>query len=571
MKDIDIRSSLAEALRTADEHDLPPEVTQQWEPVECLGHSEHSETLLLRSKSDGSKAVLKLLRNTAKEEGLARSFSDFNHPSLPKTIHVYESDDRCCILREYVEGIPLSESATPLDQDTAVRIAVSLCDALTCLHSLQPPLIHRDLKPENVILRPDGTPVLIDFSIARQYSRDAENDTCVMGTKPFAPPEQYGFRQTDCRSDIYALGVLTEWMLTGTVRADDHAADIKDARLKRIVAKCTAFSPDDRYRSADAVKKALTDRRRQKRPVLWIALLGLLSLCGLAAIFLMTAPKAITFTEPLIEKAVRVMLGVSDTERLTEADLKKVTGLYIFGSCICTGEDAFYAAAGEWYSSPAREKGALVSLEDVRLLPSLKTLMIAANGITDISPLTVLTDLEKIEFKHNAIRDISPLTGLGKLYSVGLNDNPLSDISPLMKLPGLRFLDLCDVSSYDPAVIGELGDLEFLDISNRTDSWRYLGARRVRELKLGWTSLSSLEALSGITGLERLGIEHTAVTGLEGIEQHTGLSYLRMSGCPVDDLTPLLSLENLETLVLDASQRAAAEALGAVRFTIQYE
>lgn len=571
MKSFNVTASLKEALSETEELMLPDAFSEEWEPMECLGHSDHCETLLLRSRKNSDKAVLKLIHTPPEDDGLADKLRALRHKGLPTVLAVCMNADRLCILREYIEGTALSDTDCRFSPDETVRIILQLCDILGYLHSLTPPLIHRDVKPENILLRPDGTVTLIDFGIARLFSETTEKDTRVMGTENFAPPEQYGFRQTDCRSDLYALGMVMGWMLTGSFRSEDFA-NIPSKPLRKIIGRCTAFSPEARYASAADIKKALLRLQRPGRAPLWIAAcLFCLLLVGAGLFMGREHPKTVAFTEPLIERAVRQMLGVSPEDPLTAEQLAAVEGLYIFGDAVAVDQDGFYTAAGNWYASSTKAHGPITQLTDASLLPSLRFVMVAANHITDISPLSGLSSLEKIEFKHNSIQDISPLKGLAQLSSVGLNDNPMTDISPLLSLPALRFLDLCDASSYDPAVIEGLADMEFLDVSNRTDSWCHLGARRIRDLRLGWTGLDSLDALSGIIGLERLSIEHTGVTSLSCIEQHQELTYLRMSGCAADDLSPLLSLPKLETLVIDETLRSAAESLGSVPFNITYE
>lgn len=234
-------------------------------------------------------------------------------------------------------------------------------------------------------------------------------------------------------------------------------------------------------------------------------------------------------------------------------------------------EEAFYEAADHWYAGGSRHRGTITRLTDVALLPNLRRVMIAANEIEDILPLSELTNLEKVELKHDRVCDIAPLKDLKKLCSVGLNDNPVTDVTVLLTLPALCYLDLCDASDYDAAGLEGLHDMELLDISNRTDSGRYLGAKRVRDLRMGWTNLESLDPLIGVTGLERLSIEHTRVTSLEGIERYTALNYLRLSGCEVKDLSLLRQLPELKTLVIDSARRGDVEALGEVSFEVLYE
>ena len=571
MNEQDMKTRLAEALTGADDGSLPPEVLTDWEPTERLGRSEHSETLLVRNRKSGERAVAKLLKGEMTPR-LAETLRGLSHPALPKVLAVIPGEERTCILRAWVEGTPLADSGRAFTPTETADVAAQLCAVLGYLHALTPPVIHRDVKPENIILGKGGRVTLIDFGIARLYQGDAENDTRVMGTERYAPPEQYGFHQTDQRSDLYALGVVMGWMLTGSARTEDHAA-IPDPALRRIVQRCTAFDPQDRYPSAAALKKALRSRGKSRRKGWLIAAAAcvLVLIAGLCVLAVRPMVQPVTFTEPLIEQAVRLALGKSDDAPLTAKELNAVEGLYIFGNAVCADQDSFYSAASSWYASDTKARGPITSLEDVKQLPNLRFMLIAANHLTDLSPLSGLTKLEKVEFKHNSIAEITPLKGLNRLSYVGLNDNPVTDISPLAALPNLRYLDLCDASSYDPGVIGSLGDFDSLNISNRTDSWMYLGTRTVHDLRLGWSGIDTLDALAGVSGLIHLEIEHTGITDLSGIEAHTELAYLRITDDAITDLSPLLKLPKLETLVIGEELREAAEGLGAVHFAIQYE
>jgi serine/threonine protein kinase len=108
------------------------------------------------------------------------------------------------------------------------------------------------VKPENVVLRPNGQAVLVDLNISRKVS-NAERDTMIMGTVGYASPEQLGLTQSDARTDIYACGVLLNVMLTGKHPSEQLAR----GRAGRIVRRCTAVNPDDRYPSAKRLAMAL--------------------------------------------------------------------------------------------------------------------------------------------------------------------------------------------------------------------------------------------------------------------------------------------------------------------------
>lgn len=171
-----------------------------------------------------------------------------------KTLHV---------LMEYIKGPSLEEyvaSAGP-GVDALRKVALSLCRTVHDLHTrLEAPLIHRDLKPSNIIMSERG-PVVIDYGISRVWHQDAESDTSCFATRCYAPPEQFGFGQTDERSDVYALGKIFYFCLTGehppnvcTAKACKEAGI--DEGFAAVIAKTCSFNPTDRYASARALARA---------------------------------------------------------------------------------------------------------------------------------------------------------------------------------------------------------------------------------------------------------------------------------------------------------------------------
>ena len=192
--------------------------------------------------------------------------------------------------------------------------------------------------------------------------------------------------------------------------------------------------------------------------------------------------------------------------------------------------------------------------------------------LSDISTLSGMKHLNKVEFKHNSIRFISCLAGMEKLNYVGINDNPVKELSPLIQCPQLAYLDVCDVHRYDPVVFAQLGDFQYLDIANRTQSYHYLGQKRIVSLRAAWTGMNTLDELSGVTGLEELDISHTPVSDLAPITVHQGLRRLNMASTAVRDLTPLLDLPELESVTLSKGMKEAAEqSLSGAGFEIKYE
>jgi hypothetical protein len=182
-------------------------------------------------------------------------------PGIPKIHYLKETDGVLVIIEDFIHGRTYEDirHEKALDTVDVVWVAWSLCRILEPLHGLVPPVIHRDIKPSNVMLSADGVVKLIDFNAARLYKADVGEDTSKLGTVGFAAPEQFGFTQTDARTDIYALGVFMNVLLTG-MRPNDL---LTQGPLRPIIKKCVEFSPQNRYQSIDALEAAL--RRLDKK------------------------------------------------------------------------------------------------------------------------------------------------------------------------------------------------------------------------------------------------------------------------------------------------------------------
>lgn len=185
----------------------------------------------------------------------------FTH--LPFILDCHMNDQATVVVMEHVNGQTLADVV--YERDPGVRLAAemfpALCDAVSELHeSFDPPIIHRDLKPSNIMVR-NGVPVIIDFGIAREMRESAEADTTHLGTREYAPPEQYGYEQTTVRSDVYALGLLLYYLLVEqTPTAKVIRKRFEDPRipveLQRVMTYATAFDPKERYESATELKTA---------------------------------------------------------------------------------------------------------------------------------------------------------------------------------------------------------------------------------------------------------------------------------------------------------------------------
>jgi tRNA A-37 threonylcarbamoyl transferase component Bud32 len=278
------RTDVTDFLNEFDENGFPPDFLDDYELLECLSHNEINETFLIKSRTDGAKRIVKCYRKDSyvAEDTESDILSQLHHEGLPQYVSSYENDDAVFVIREFVTGVSLDEymDGRVLSLNEVLSISKQLCDILAYLHGQKPPIIHRDIKPGNIIIN-NGKITLIDFSISRKYSNEATADTIYIGTKEFSPPEQFGFSQTDNRSDIYAFGVLLCYLLTGGTDLKRIGQTVENKRLRRIIMKCTAFSPDRRYKDIGALKRALRDlegiRRYKKHLIAAAAVIVVLS------------------------------------------------------------------------------------------------------------------------------------------------------------------------------------------------------------------------------------------------------------------------------------------------------
>lgn len=183
---------------------------------------------------------------------------------FPSIVEWWSENGEVYLIEEYIAGKTLRDMIKDGNLTFAeiMDYMIMLCDAMDYLHCHVPKLVHRDIKPENIIIDKEKKLKLIDFDALRCYKSGMECDTVLMGTRNYAPPEQFGFRQTDERSDIYSAGT-TLLELHDTVSTGKW----ENAQIQKIVDKATRFEPDKRYQNAKEMKKDL--QKIQKRKVNW--------------------------------------------------------------------------------------------------------------------------------------------------------------------------------------------------------------------------------------------------------------------------------------------------------------
>ena len=175
---------------------------------------------------------------------------------VPAVKECVADDGKLIVVEEYVQGRSLKQVLDEqglLNEEQAYNIAVQLADILVRLHQLEPAIVHRDIKPSNIIIEKNGHVNLIDFNAARHVNADKNEDTRMLGTVYFAAPEQFGFGQSDERTDIYGLGATINYIMTG----DKPGAGIAECRFSDILKKCLMVDAKDRYQSAAELRGVL--------------------------------------------------------------------------------------------------------------------------------------------------------------------------------------------------------------------------------------------------------------------------------------------------------------------------
>lgn len=208
---------------------------------------------LLRDRKTGRICVSKKIDITLEDVITFRRMNVSVY--FPRVLDVVRKEECFEIVEEYVEGITLEEYMMDeaLGKEEAVQFACQICEALSCLHNALPMIVYRDLKPENIMVTVDKEIRLIDFHISRQYQEGKNRDTVLMGTAGYAAPEQFGFFQTDNRTDIYSFGVLFNYMLTGKM----PSVKIAEGKYGEIIRKCIEVDPRRRFQRVEEIMKEL--------------------------------------------------------------------------------------------------------------------------------------------------------------------------------------------------------------------------------------------------------------------------------------------------------------------------
>ena len=226
----------------------------------------HQNIDLVRNNFTGQLMIRRI--SPSEDYPVLRTLCGIRHRNLMELYDVIWQDGVCISLCEFINGTSPAtqvESYQLYDVKSAKRILCQICDGLTELHKQG--IVHRDIKPENIMITNDGTVKIIDYSISRLIKPDKRKDTTVLGTAGYASPEQFGFAQTSGKADIYACGVLLNYLLTGKLPNEE----LHQGVLKTVIEQCIEIDESKRFRSASELKSVLLghkiNTRRPFRPL----------------------------------------------------------------------------------------------------------------------------------------------------------------------------------------------------------------------------------------------------------------------------------------------------------------
>ncbi|WP_162921725.1 serine/threonine protein kinase [Listeria costaricensis] len=227
----------------------------QYQILDILSDNE-KKVELVKNKLTGQFAVKKHL--PLNYLPILEKIKQISSQYLPKIEVICQTDTDLIVYEEFIHGTDLAKELTsvgPFPESRVLKVMTMLTAALGELHDQG--IIHRDIKPSNIMISADGILKLIDFDASRKYQAQKERDTINLGTIGYAAPEQFGFAQTDMRSDVYSCGIVMWEMLTGQSLIDSEAANTP---LKKIAFKAAAFDPAQRYQTITQLQMALAEQ-----------------------------------------------------------------------------------------------------------------------------------------------------------------------------------------------------------------------------------------------------------------------------------------------------------------------
>lgn len=562
---------------------LPESLGGHFELLACIHVTEMHVSFLLLEKNTREKYLLKrgvagqMCSLDIEKEQLERISRLAGQSELKLTYWV--EDGKEYLLRKYIEGQNLEEylERHPVLKITEVMdIAIQICRILNELHKMHPPIIHRDIKPQNLILDRYGLVHLIDFETSRNFDESKKRDTRFYGTETTAAPEQYGYAQTDARTDIYAFGKVLCYLLTGDYQVESCRKE--SGRLYAIAAKCCAFDPKERYQTIAEVEKLLLKEQKRnesdgkkklRRNLGYAAAFVLIFATGI----FMGRYLVLQQVETLVQDAVQKQLALQDRKEAEagsgqsgEANAGSGTGSGQSGSIQSggrtaeAGEDLLLLAAAESLNKET------VTEKDFKDIVRIAVIGTTVYGMTENFEWDEIVhhDEEYVNNRdHGTITDISILGKMENLSEVYLYNQDITDIEALAGLP-IRKLYLSGNQIEDFRVIEQLPNLRELCITK--NPVRYLPdftkCEGLAKLIMNENTFTDLECLKA-SSVEQMSIRKLNVVNGDYtfLEEMPELTKLLVWDPGTEIVGQIACLTNLKHLELFCYRRADLEFL----------
>lgn len=592
---------------------LPAFLRETYQVLSCTYSRKDKECYLVRDKKTNETYILKFGQYTEERAPLNDEHDRMQllSAALPDEYtgsKYWREGDTEYLLRPYIQGMNLEqyqECHHTLPLPEVLDIGIGICDSVSKLHSLRPCVLHRDIKPQNLIIDNNGHIHLIDFETAREYKENKSKDTVFLGTEGNAAPEQYGFSQTDVRSDVYGIGKVLEYLYEENKdsRTWAHYPAREKQQLQKLIQTATAFDPKNRYQHVLKLRSALKqilcriDVLSSKRH----RVMGLINLAVAAALVVITlfvadrfhdsaengptednsvpfytesteteVPKAeeengedlpaeeeqiITF-DGTVEHAAALTL---EKESLSPKAYDQITRIAVVGNQVYYSDTDLETLEDMVYSHDFGSEIVNGGIDDISIVSKMKNLrevFFCNQKITDITPLKGL-DIEKLYLSGNEISDFSAVESMGNLTTLYMVDNPVSVLPDLKKCRLLTKLNLSGNTYNDLEVLRDtgIGTLYITEIYVKNKNFQVL--KEMKNLSFLYTSTNQKEVyevipdLTGLTGLALWG-------GYDGsdlsiIKNMPELKNLFVMGDSIKRMDGIENASSMENLCIDGT------------------
>ena len=585
---------------------LPVFLQDGYSVLSCYYEQEEKSCYLLQKKETKEKYIVKCRKEREDRDSLQKEYEELGrlaerYPNLYQRAALHKADGYVYLLRTYIEGKNLEEYVAEdpyLRLERQLEILEEICQAVARLHAMDPVILHRDMKPQNLILDAGGHVHLIDFETAREYDGTKKKDTVFFGTEGSAAPEQYGYAQTDVRTDVFGIGKIAEYLYEEYQVGYDP---LTEKRMQRIIKKATAFDPADRYQNVQALLLAIRNVRRQtergenkwlKAVVAIESIVLLLVLAGV--LFFWTGFQktknmeeedyAATIAEqqikqqdesaedlsaqadseeivtlegdPLLLQAIRETAGSNE---VTKRMLSGITRIAVIGDQIYTEETPVEDLENIVYQDGFNDgmvNGGITDLSVLTNLPNLKEVFLCNQKISDISPLQELP-IEGLYVCGNQIKDFSPVEKMQELSTLYLVDNPVGKMPQLSGCTKLTRLALCgnDYETLDFLQGSSVCNLYAMGIYVEDESFGVLSTMQsLTELYTGSEQKQFYKILPELTELRTLSLwGGNFGTDLTIVSKLVNLQNLFVNDEFVISLSGIENLQRLEVFCMDGT------------------